>query len=223
MMLRHRVLPCLAIVTALGSAAACDDLRNSTEPLPIGATLLVRPVTDTIFVGDTVGPDDSLRLSAMARTFAGDTVAIAGVKWESSDTSIATVDASGVVRALRVGEVTITAAAGERASARIVIAPATAELTLTPTADTLVLGDSLQLLAQAFDASGNPVAAVRYEYASDHTGVASVDSTGLVRAIAEGDTRISVSAAGRQAFADIAVRDTTTPPVLPPLPPDTIP
>lgn len=214
---------CLAIAAALGVAAACEDLRNTTEPLPIGASLVVRPLADTIFVGDTAAPGDSLRLSALARTFAGDTVAITGVAWSSSDTSIATVDAAGLVTARRVGEVTITAAAGERASATIVIAPATAVLTLVPTSDTLVPGDSLQLFAQAYDSRGNPVAGVRYDYASDNTTVASVDSAGLVRAISEGDARITASAAGRQAFADIAVRDTTTPPVLPPPPPDSIP
>lgn len=219
----RRVVPCLAIAAALGGAAACDELRNTTEPLPIGASLVVRPLADTIFVGDTAAPGDSLRLSALARTFAGDTVTITGVAWSSSDTSIATVDAMGLVTARSVGEVTITASAGERASATIVIAPATAALTLAPASDTLVPGDSLQLFAQAYDSGGDPVAGVRYDYASDNTTVASVDSAGLVRAIAEGDARITASAAGRQAITDIAVRDTTTPPVLPGLPPDTIP
>lgn len=226
MTVSRRLVRCLAIVAALGSVVACEDLRSTTEPLPIGATLLVRPFADTIFVGDTMTAGDTLRLSALARTFSGDTVAVAGVAWESSDSSIATVDAAGVVKAQRIGEVTITASAGERASARIVIAPATASLMLTPAAGTLVLGDSLQLFAQAYNVSGAPVAGVRYEYVSDNAGVASVDSAGLVRAVAEGDARITASAAGRQAFTDIAVRDTTTPPVLPPLPPlppDTIP
>ena len=217
------LVSCLAIAAVLGGAAACDDLRNTTEPLPIGASLVVRPLADTIFVGDTAAPGDSLRLSALARTFAGDTVSITGVGWSSSDTSIATVDATGLVTAKRVGEVTITAAAGERASATIVIAQATAVLTLSPASDTLVPGDSLQLFAQAYDSHGNPVAGVRYDFASDNATVASVDSAGLVRAITEGDARITASAAGRQASADIAVRDTTTPPALPPLPPDTVP
>jgi uncharacterized protein YjdB len=208
----------LAMTTsAVLAASGCDELRTATEPLPIGATLHVAPLSDTLFVADSVQPGDSVRFFTSVVTYAGDTVDFTGARWESSNVLVATVDSTGLVTARGFGEAVITAHAGERASARVVIAPATASLFLLPVQDTLVLGDSVQLSAQAYDAGGAPVAGVRYDFVSSADSVATVDSMGLVRAVAPGDARITVSAAGRQAFSDIAVIDSIVPP--PPVPP----
>ena len=208
----------LAMTMSIALAASgCDELRTATEPLPIGAKLLVAPLSDTLFVADSVQPGDSVRFTTRVLTYAGDTVDFTGARWESSDSLIATVDSTGLVTARGFGEAVITANAGEKASARIVIAPATASLLLLPASDTLVLGDSLQLSAQAYDAGGAPVAGVRFDFVSSADLVATVDSMGLVRAVAPGDARITVSAAGRQAFSDITVIDSIVPP--PPVPP----
>lgn len=196
------------------AGVACEELRTSTEPVPIGSRLLVAPGADTIFIGDSVATGDSVRFVAATQTWTGDTVEFSGARWESSDTLVATVDSTGLVTARGVGEATITALAGETASATIVIVPATAALVLLPALDTLALGDSLQLFAQAYDANAAPVPGVRYDFASDNSGVATVDSAGLVRSVAPGDVRITVAAAGRQAFSDLTVIDTTT--TLPP-------
>lgn len=203
------------IAAALISAAACDELRTATEPLPIGATLLVAPDVDTLYVGDTIQAGDSVRFHVAVRTYSGDTVDFTGARWESSDPLVATVDSTGLVTARGVGQATITAIAGERATATLVVLQATAVLVLLPTLDTLVLGDSLQLFAQAYDATGAPVVGVRYAFSADADTVATVDSVGLVRAVGVGDARIAVTAAGRQAFSAIAVIDTVTPPILP--------
>lgn len=204
-----------ALAATVLAFAACEDLRTPTAPLPIGATLLVAPDVDTLFVGDTVQAGDSVRFTVLVRTYSGDTVEFTGARWESSDPSVATVDSTGLVTAHRTGEAIISAVAGERASARLVVLPATAALVLLPAADTVILGDSLQLLAQAYDAGGAPVTGVRYDFSSSADTVATVDSVGLVRAVGAGDARITVTAAGRQAFSDIAVIDTVTPPPTP--------
>lgn len=197
-----------ATIMVAVTALACDELRDGTGPLPIGSSLVVSPVADTIFVSDTITDGDSVRLTALARTFSGDSVVLTGIEWESGNTQVAVVDSTGLVTARGVGEVTITAIAGERATARIVIVPATAALVLVPAIDTLVLGDSLQLFAQAYDANGDPVVGVRYDFTSGDTLVATIDSLGLVRAVGAGDARVTASAAGRQAFSDITVIDT---------------
>ncbi len=214
----------LAFIKLLSGAAlvltgvACEELRTATEPLPIGSSLLISPGADTIFVADSIDSDDTVRFSAAALTFSGDTVDFTGVEWLSSDSLVAVVDSTGLVTARSLGEATITALAGEEASGVIVVAPATAALVLAPTMDTLFLGDSLQLFAQAYDAGGSPVLGVRYDFVSSNSGIVTVDSTGLVHTVAPGDARITVVAAGRQAISDITVIDT-----LPPLPPPNIP
>jgi uncharacterized protein YjdB len=212
-----RVLCLASGMSVVLGAASCEDLQNPTAPLPIGATLIVAPAADTLFVADSVQIGDSVRFFTRVRTYAGDTVAFTGAVWHSSDTLVATVDSTGLVTARGLGEATITAVAGERASARIVIEPATAALAVMPVLDTLVIGDSVRLNAQAYDAGGAPVMGVRYQFASSADTVATVDSLGVVRAVSAGDARITVTAAGRQAFSDIAVIDSIVPP--PPVPP----
>lgn len=204
----HAAARLLLGILVLVGGVACEELRTSTEPLPIGSTLIVAPGADTIFVGDSISASDPVRFIAVARTWNGDTVEFTGVEWESSDTLVATVDSTGLVTARGIGEATITADAGETATATIVVVPATAALVLHPAIDTLSLGDSLQLFAQAYDANSVPVLGVRYDFVSSNTGIITVDSVGLVRTVAPGDARITVSAAGRDAFSDITVLDT---------------
>ncbi len=74
----------------------------------------VSPGSLSLPVGDTA------RLSAMALDALGTEVTHAAFKWSSSAPSVATVDASGMVRAAAVGVATITAASGEsRDSSRV--------------------------------------------------------------------------------------------------------
>ena len=62
---------------------------------------------------DTIAPADTLRLVAEALDENGHPVAGAEFRWTSSDVSVATVDASGLVRGVLEGMATITAAVGE--------------------------------------------------------------------------------------------------------------
>ena len=62
---------------------------------------------------DTVAPGDTLRLAAEAFDANGHLIEGAEFAWSSGDGSIATVDATGMVRGLREGRVTITAASGD--------------------------------------------------------------------------------------------------------------
>ena len=62
---------------------------------------------------DTVAPGDTLRLAAEAFDENGHPVAGAEFAWSSGNASVATVDASGLVRGIGEGAATITAAAGD--------------------------------------------------------------------------------------------------------------
>ena len=61
----------------------------------------------------TIGPGDTVRLTAEAFDGNGYLVAGAEFSWSSSDVSVTTVDASGLVRGVGEGTATITASAGE--------------------------------------------------------------------------------------------------------------
>ncbi|HEX6039111.1 Ig-like domain-containing protein [Longimicrobium sp.] len=76
----------------------------------------VLPIGPSVVVGDTTP------LAATVRNLAGGVVAGAPVTWTSSDTSIARVDAEGVVTGVRPGGATVTASSGGRTgSVRVIV------------------------------------------------------------------------------------------------------
>ncbi len=78
-------------------------------------------------------------------------------------------------------------------------------ITVTPVLDTLVAGTSGQLTATARDAQGTVITGVTFTWGSNATGVATVDQSGLVTAVAAGSATITASAQGQSGTATIVV------------------
>ena len=102
------------LVTAVGAGettvtAAVDGVSGEARVLVTQSvqSVAVSPATATII------PEDTLRLSGEALDANGHAVAEAEFIWSSSDPSVATVDASGIVRGVAEGKTTITAKAGD--------------------------------------------------------------------------------------------------------------
>ena len=188
------------IVLMLAGAAgavwvsSCGD--GAVEPPPAAA-----PVATTV----TVNPGsaalsalgETARLTAEVRDQNGQVMAGAAVVWASSDASVATVDASGVVTAATNGSATITATAGSvSGTAAVTVAQVVTAVAVSPAADTLVaFGDTVRLVAEATDANGHTVAAVTgFVWSSSDTLVARVDDTGLVESLTEGEATVMATA-----------------------------
>ena len=145
-------------------------------------------------------------------------VAGIGISWSSSSTLVATVDGSGLVRAVGAGAARITAAAGsvraqvvvtvkeESKPTTIVVRPSTASLG--------VIGATIQLSAEVRDQQNRVMTDVDVSWSSDDTAVASVDSVGLVTATGKGMVRISAGAGtvtGSMVISVLQQNGTTTP------------
>jgi len=116
--------------------------------------IVVKPSFDTL-----TAIADTLRHAALAFDSLNFAIPRPTVEWATGDTAVATVDATGLVRATRNGVVLVTAsAAGLSAFATIVVDQQVAAVQLSTHRVTLVgVGDTVRLSALGLDKNGYPV------------------------------------------------------------------
>ena len=177
------------LVTAVGNGEVGVSATTESASGSVAVTVEQRPVEVRVSpAADTlVALGDTLRLAAEALDANGHPVAGAQFKWGSDDESVATVDAGGLVTAVGNGEASVTASAESAAgSAAVTVQQRSAEVRVSPAADTLVaLGDTLRLAAEALDANGHVVGGTDFTWASEDEAVVTVDADGLVTAVGE--------------------------------------
>ena len=169
---------------------------------PVATAVTVTPDTVAFAaLGDTAG------LSAAVFDQAGRPMKGVTVTWASGDTAVVVVDAAGAVVAVGEGESVTTAdAGGATASAVVKVRQVARSVRVTPAADTVELGDTLRLAAEAFDANGYRILRLAvFGWTSSDTAVAVVDASGLVVGRGEGRASITASADEVSAVAEIAV------------------
>ena len=197
------------LVTGTG-AGEVEITATSSGVTGRTALAVVAPVATTVAVTpDTVelaARGDTVRLTAEAFDANGHAVAGAEFTWASSDASVATVDGSGLVTAAGNGAATITATSGSASgSATVTVVQQVSEVAVSPAADTLFVGDTLRLVAEAFDANGHAVAGAEFTWASSDASVATVDGAGLVTGTGAGEVKIAATTAGVAGVAQLAV------------------
>lgn len=197
----------LAGVTMVVAAtiAACSDGvtppdGNGTDSAPASVSVTGEASVD---IGGT------LQLSAAAETAAGQSVT-APITWSSSNSDLATVDATGLVTGVARGTATITAstpgAAGTIQDMHDVVVTVAA-VTVTPSLDTLTsIGDTLVLVTAAQDALGNPVPGVAVPLTATNPGTVSLIGGDTVVAVGSGTAEVTASLDGRAASATVVVR-----------------
>ncbi|MGA9061519.1 MAG: Ig-like domain-containing protein [Terracidiphilus sp.] len=144
----------------------------------------------------TVAVPSTLQLSAMG-TYSDSSQEILTSKatWQSSDTTIATMNASGLLTAVKAGSVTITATMGMVSgtmSITVTVAPLTS--IAVNGASSLAAGTSVQLAAQgtyADNSTQDLTSQVTWQ-SSDNT-IATVSSSGLLTAVQAGTVTITAS------------------------------
>lgn len=167
--------------------SSCDG--GSTGPMVV--TVSVTPAVSTLAaLGETV------QLAAEARDAQGGAIPARTFTWSSSEKEVATVTASGLVRAIGNGTATITARTnGVSGSASISVAQGAASLTLSPSSVVLAgPGASMIVTASVTDAGGSPVANPTLAWRSEDESVAIASDAGLVTSVGVGTTTIRVEA-----------------------------
>lgn len=193
-----------AAAVVLAWAVGCGDGgREPVSPDPSRATTLtVTPATtERTAFGATV------QLTAEVRDQNGNVMSGTTVSWSSSAPAVAAVDGSGLVTATGNGTATVTATAGPASgTAAVTVAQVPDSVALRPSeATSAVLGETLQLTAEAFDENGHPVEGAEFTWSSGNDGVAAVDGSGLVTTVDTGTTEITATAGSASGKTTVTV------------------
>lgn len=116
------------------------------------------------------------------------------LSWISSDTSVATITSSGVVKAVGIGSATITCTAHNGVSAKCVVTVKpilVSSITLNKTEAEMVVGENLKLTANI---APNNATNKTITWSSTNEAVAVVSESGLVTAVGSGTCQIKATA-----------------------------
>ena len=174
-------LPKLAVFAVL--AAGCLAAQS--------VVVTVQAVSPKVLVNGTA------RVGAAITAIDGTPLDPSTLTWASSDSTIATVSAAGLVTGRAPGDAQIgvtDSTTGTTASTLLHVVPASMSLQLSTA--TLAAGDTAQLSASALDAAGKAIPSLRFQYRSGETSVATVSSDGAVSGVSEGFVTIEAAIAG---------------------------
>ncbi len=193
------VAPGSARITA--TAEGISGHIDITVALAPVATVTIAPSLDTLTVGKTT------QLQAATKDALGNTLTGRAVTWSSSAEGVATVSSTGLVSAVAIGKATITGTSeGKPGTAEIVVIPVpVASVEISPSAESIQVGATLQLSVTAKDAGGNVLAGRTVTWSTSSASIATVSTTGLVTALAPGEVDITAEVEGETAKADITV------------------
>ena len=129
------------------------------------------------------------------------------MSWTSGDSTVATVNTTGLVTAVASGSTIITATSGGKSgSASITVALPASRIDVEPSSATLTsVGATKQLSATVYDSNGDTISGASVSWTSGDSTVAMVDTTGLVTAVASGSTIITATSGGKSGSASITV------------------
>ena len=157
-----------------------DDLLIISKSILLDKTNITTLAGETVVLTTTIYPEDATEKD---------------VVWSSSDEAVATVDENGLVTAIAVGEATITATTVDgsnlSASCKVTVVPTLAEsIALDKTEISLEATETVTLVATVLPELTTNKSVT---WTSSNESVATVDTNGLVTAIALGEAVITAT------------------------------
>ena len=170
-------------------------------PVPV-ATVAVNPSPASVVSGSAV------QLTATLTDASGNVLSGRATSWTSANSTIATVDANGLVTGVAAGgPVAISATSeGKTGSASVTVTPApVASVSVTPQSTTVAIGASQALTAVLRDSRSNVLTGRTIGWTSDAPSVVAVSTSGVVTGVAQGSANITASSEGQTGTAVVAV------------------
>jgi uncharacterized protein YjdB len=213
--------PAIATVTSSGEVTgigggnatitASSEGQTGTSAISVGlvpvASVTVAPASGTVDIGAT------LQLSATTSDAAGNTLTGRVVTWSSSADAIATVSSTGLVTGMSAGVATITATSeGQSGTSSVTVNPVqppppvpVASVSVNPSTVTVTVGGSQTVTATPLDAVGNPLTGRVITWSSANTGIAAVNSSGVITATGVGNTTVTATSGGQSGVVTVNV------------------
>ena len=187
--------------------------RKTFVPVAVSASsssnVVSAPVASVVVAlnASTLLAGQSTQATATLKDASGNVLTGRSIVWTSSEVTIASVNATGLVTALKGGAVTITAASeGKSGGASLITAMPAA--TATPVsfvtltvAPSINVGQTAQASVTLKDNEGNILTDRSIAYVSSDANIASISPSGLVAALKGGGVTITASSEGKSANA----------------------
>jgi len=186
---------------------ATSEGRSGTSVLTVLLLVPVASVTVTPNPG-SVQAGATLQLTATLKDVNGNVLTGRTVTWQTSNATIATVDANGLVTGKAAGgPVTITATSeGKSGTSAVTVTPVpVTTVTVTPATASVALGATVQFTATPKDANGNPLTGRLITWQTSAPGVAGVTGSGLVQGLALGSATVTATSEGKSGTASVMV------------------
>ena len=180
-----RAAPVTATALLLALSAFVADCGDGSGPTTRVRTVEITPANPIVLVPAT------LQLTATARDDAGAIVNGGSVTWLSNDSSIVSVSPGGVLTGHARGVTSIRARIeGVQGTTSATVQMPAVNITIVPSADTVVTYDTAAFRLIATDMNGDTVPNPHVVWSSSNDSVATVDSSGVVITLEPGAVTI---------------------------------
>ena len=147
--------------------------------------------------------------TALAFDAQGQPVSGRTFSWSTSSSAVASISATGLATGVAPGNATITAktdGASGSASVRVILQTGPiARIEILPNPATVFVSATIPLAARAYDAQGRPIDGTPFTYSSGNTGIATVNTFGVVSGVSAGTASITARTGSHSVSAVVTV------------------
>ena len=187
--------------------ASAALLLTAESGEPVLTTIVVSPSSTTLIIGDTE------QFTATGKDQYGNTINTCTITWESTNTTVGTINQSGFFTASSAGTTTISAANDSvigNASVIVKEAPILTTIVVSPSSATLDIGDTQYFTATGKDQYGDTIDTGTITWESTNTTVGTINQSGFFTASSAGTTTISAANDSVIGNASVIVKEAST-------------
>lgn len=203
------------LLTALKAGSATVTVSSGGKSASLVVTTTLVPVSSlTLAAEKDAFVGRNAQITPTLKNATGTTLALTQrvFSWASTDVSVATIDANGLLHGVSVGNTKVTCVVENKVGLLDVTVTQVgiSYVLVTPDSSNVTVGATKQLTAKAYDADSTALSTVeldgrKFTWASGDVATAVVSTSGLVTAVAEGKTSVTATVSGKSKAAVVKV------------------